>query len=54
MIMIIAPMVLIGMTALGVLNDAGLVDYEDNTLLLLPLLLLLPVLMMEMLMEELC
>ena len=51
MIMIIAPMVLIGMTALGILNDAGLVDYDDNTLLLL---LLLPVLMMEMLMEELC
>ena len=35
----------------GILNDAGLVDYDDNTLLLL---LLLPVLMMEMLMEELC
>ena len=52
MIMIIAPMVLIGRTALGILNDAGLVDYDDNTLLLL--LLLLPVLMMEMLMEELC
>ena len=51
MIMIIAPMVLIGRTALGILNDAGLVDYDDNTLLLL---LLLPVLMMEMLMEELC
>ena len=51
MIMIIAPMVLIGMTALGILNDAGLVEYEDNTLLLL--LLQLPVLMMEMLMEEL-
>ena len=46
-------MVLIGRTALGILNDAGLVDYDaDNTLLLL--LLLLPVLMMEMLMEELC
>ena len=52
MIMIIALMVLIGMAALGILNDAGLVDYDDNTLLLL--LLLLPVLMMEMLMEELC
>ena len=51
MIMIIAPMVLIGRSALGILND-GLVDYDDNTLLL-PLLLL-PVLMMEMLMEELC
>ena len=51
MIMIIAPMVLIGRTALGTLNDAGLVDYDDNTLLLL---LLLPVRMMEMLMEELC
>ena len=35
----------------GILSDAGLVDYDDNTLLLL---LLLPVLMMEMLMEELC
>ena len=45
-------MVLIWMAALGILNDAGLVDYDDNTLLLL--LLLLPVLMMEMLMEELC
>ena len=52
MIMIIAPMVLIGMAALGTLNDASLVVYDDNTLLLL--LLLLPVLMMEMLMEELC
>ena len=52
MIMIIASMVLIGMAALGILNDAGLVDYDDNTLLLLLLLLL--VLMMEMLMEELC
>ena len=52
MIMIIAPMVLIGMAALGILNDAGLVDYGSNTLLLL-LLLLQPVLMMEMLMEEL-
>ena len=52
MIMIIAPMLLIRMTALGILNDAGLVEYDDNTLLLL--LLLLPVLMMEMLMEELC
>ena len=36
----------------GTLNDAGLVDYDDNTLLLLPLPL--PVLIMEMLMEELC
>ena len=50
MIMIIAPMLLIRMAALGILNDAGLVDYDDNTLLLLQL----PVLMMEMLMEELC
>ena len=53
MIMIIAPMVLIRMATLGILNDAGLVDYDDNTLLQLPLLLLQPVLMMEMLMEEL-
>ena len=51
MIMIIALMVLIGRTALGILNVAGLVDCDDNALLLL---LLLPVLMMEMLMEELC